>query len=129
MNLINKKNFTFSYTHSHDDAFLEIPYEAAHDGLALEIPIVYLIRNNLSVSTFSDYLYLESSAGHISTKGVWSNGSNLSCYYDNDRYSRYFYYDIDFGDKKITESDLNKIENKMKALVKQNAVFERNEVS
>jgi len=40
-----------------------------------------------------------------------------------------FYYDIDFGDKKITESDLNKIENKMKALVKQNAIFERNEIS
>jgi threonyl-tRNA synthetase len=39
-----------------------------------------------------------------------------------------FYYDIDFGDKKITESDLNKIENKMKALVKQNAAFERNEI-
>jgi threonyl-tRNA synthetase len=40
-----------------------------------------------------------------------------------------FYYDIDFGDKKLNEEDLKKIENKMKSLIKSNAEFIREEVS
>jgi threonyl-tRNA synthetase len=38
-----------------------------------------------------------------------------------------FYYDIDFGQKKISESDLKDIEKKMSFLVKQNLKFERQE--
>ena len=96
MNLINKKNFTFSYTHSQDNALFEIPYEASQDALALEIPILYLIKNNLSVSIINDHFYFGSSAGHISTEAILFNELNPSSYYNNDRYSRYFYCDIDF---------------------------------
>lgn len=39
-----------------------------------------------------------------------------------------FYYDIDFGDRKISEDDLEKIEKKMKHLVKQNLSFEKKEL-
>ena len=42
---------------------------------------------------------------------------------------RGFYYDIDFGNYKITEEDLAKLEAKMKELAKQNEVFERKEIS
>lgn len=38
-----------------------------------------------------------------------------------------FYYDIDFGDIKITEADLKPIEKKMSHLLKQNLKFERTE--
>lgn len=38
-----------------------------------------------------------------------------------------FYYDIDFGDTKITEADLKTIEKKMAHLIKQNLKFERQE--
>jgi len=38
-----------------------------------------------------------------------------------------FYYDIDFGDKKITDADLKIIEKKMAHLLKQNLKFERSE--
>lgn len=38
-----------------------------------------------------------------------------------------FYYDIDFNDIKITESDLRNIEKKMAFLIKQNLKFERTE--
>jgi len=40
-----------------------------------------------------------------------------------------FYYDMDLGDQVITESDLLKLENKMKELSKQNNPFIRKEVS
>jgi threonyl-tRNA synthetase len=40
-----------------------------------------------------------------------------------------FYYDMDLGDKKITEEDLEKIESKMNELAKQNNTFERQEIS
>ncbi|MEO8109616.1 MAG: threonine--tRNA ligase [Ginsengibacter sp.] len=40
-----------------------------------------------------------------------------------------FYYDMDLGDKQITEADLEKIEKKMKELAKQNNSFERKEIS
>ncbi len=40
-----------------------------------------------------------------------------------------FYYDIDFLDYTISEKDLEKIEQKMKALTKEKAVFERKSVS
>lgn len=40
-----------------------------------------------------------------------------------------FYYDFDFGDTKISETDFPKIEEKMKALVKEWKMFERREVS
>ena len=40
-----------------------------------------------------------------------------------------FYYDIDFGDHKVTPEDLEKIEEKMKALVKEKQEFTRREVS
>jgi len=40
-----------------------------------------------------------------------------------------FYYDIDFGETKITEEDLKKIEKKMMFFVKQNKKFERSELS
>jgi threonyl-tRNA synthetase len=40
-----------------------------------------------------------------------------------------FYYDMDLGDKKITEEDLEKIESKMNELAKQNNAFERQEIS
>jgi threonyl-tRNA synthetase len=39
-----------------------------------------------------------------------------------------FYYDIDFGETKITESDLKNIEKKMTHLIKQNLKFERAEL-
>lgn len=39
-----------------------------------------------------------------------------------------FYYDIDFGDVKITEADLKPIEKKMNHLLKQNLKFERSEM-
>jgi len=38
-----------------------------------------------------------------------------------------FYYDIDFGDTKISEADLKTIEKKMAFLIKQNLKFERTE--
>jgi threonyl-tRNA synthetase len=40
-----------------------------------------------------------------------------------------FYYDIDLGDRTITQDDLGKIEQKMKELVKQKQAFVRSEVS
>ncbi len=40
-----------------------------------------------------------------------------------------FYYDIDFGDEKITEADLKNIEKKMSFLAKQNLKFEHREES
>lgn len=40
-----------------------------------------------------------------------------------------FYYDIDFGDTKVSEEDLGLIEKKMAHLVKQNLKFERSELT
>jgi threonyl-tRNA synthetase len=40
-----------------------------------------------------------------------------------------FYYDIDMGDRKLSEDDLVKLETKMKELVKQNLSFVRKEIS
>ncbi len=40
-----------------------------------------------------------------------------------------FYYDVDFGDHKLTEEDLAKIEKTMKELTKANAEFVRKEIS
>ncbi len=40
-----------------------------------------------------------------------------------------FYYDIDFGDIKINEENLNEIEKKMQHLLKQNLKFEKSEMS
>lgn len=40
-----------------------------------------------------------------------------------------FYYDIDFGENKITETDLVKIENKMRQIVKAWERFERKEIT
>ncbi len=40
-----------------------------------------------------------------------------------------FYYDMDLGDMQISEADLEKLERKMKELVKQNNVFIRKEIS
>jgi threonyl-tRNA synthetase len=42
---------------------------------------------------------------------------------------RGFYYDMDLGDKKITEDDLALLEKKMNELAKQNNVFARKEIS
>lgn len=39
-----------------------------------------------------------------------------------------FYYDIDFGDQKISDTDLKEIEKKMAYLIKQNLKFERSEM-
>ncbi len=40
-----------------------------------------------------------------------------------------FYYDVDFGENKITDEDLVKIEKKMAELAKQNSTFQRKEIS
>ncbi|MFC0775549.1 threonine--tRNA ligase [Terrimonas alba] len=40
-----------------------------------------------------------------------------------------FYYDMDLGDKKMTEEDLAKLEKKMNELAKQNNVYVRKEIS
>lgn len=40
-----------------------------------------------------------------------------------------FYYDMDLGDRKITEEDLEKLEKKMQELARKNEVFERKEIS
>jgi threonyl-tRNA synthetase len=40
-----------------------------------------------------------------------------------------FYYDIDLGDRSISDEDLRKIETKMASLAKENSVYERKEVS
>ncbi|NPD45260.1 MULTISPECIES: threonine--tRNA ligase [unclassified Lentimicrobium] len=40
-----------------------------------------------------------------------------------------FYYDVDFGEKVVSEKDLEKIEQKMKELVKQKQTYDRKEVS
>jgi len=40
-----------------------------------------------------------------------------------------FYYDMDLGENVIADSDLEKIENKMKELAKQNNLFSRREIS
>ncbi len=40
-----------------------------------------------------------------------------------------FYYDMDLGDKKLTEDDLAALEKKMNELAKKNSVFERREIS
>lgn len=40
-----------------------------------------------------------------------------------------FYYDIDFGDKKISDADFEAIEKEMKKLAKEDLPFKRNEVS
>ncbi len=42
---------------------------------------------------------------------------------------RGFYYDIDLGDRQITEDDLRSIEKKMAELAKHNSIYERKEVS
>ncbi len=39
-----------------------------------------------------------------------------------------FYYDVDLGDRQITEEDLKKLEVKMSELAKQNSVYQRREV-
>lgn len=39
-----------------------------------------------------------------------------------------FYYDIDFGERKISEAELKLIEKKMKHIVKQNRIFARREI-
>lgn len=39
-----------------------------------------------------------------------------------------FYYDIDLGDKTISEEDLRKLEDKMRELAKQNNIYQRREV-
>src|SRR5580692_6765457 len=40
-----------------------------------------------------------------------------------------FYYDMDLGDKKLTEEDLRKLEVKMAELAKQNEIYQRKEIS
>jgi threonyl-tRNA synthetase len=40
-----------------------------------------------------------------------------------------FYYDMDLGDRQITEEDLQKLEQKMTGLARQNEVYQRKEVS
>ena len=40
-----------------------------------------------------------------------------------------FYYDMDLGDKKMTEEDLVHVEKKMSELAKKNSIFERKEIS
>ena len=40
-----------------------------------------------------------------------------------------YYYDIDLGDRKLTEEDLQKLEQKMLELAKQNNVYQRKEVA
>ncbi len=40
-----------------------------------------------------------------------------------------FYYDIDLGDRQITEEDLKKLEVKMAELAKNNSTYKRKEVS
>ncbi len=39
-----------------------------------------------------------------------------------------FYYDVDLGDRTITEEDLKKLENKMRELAKQNNPYQRQEI-
>ena len=40
-----------------------------------------------------------------------------------------FYYDMDLGDRKMTEEDLGKLEKKMNELAKQNNIYTRKEIS
>jgi len=40
-----------------------------------------------------------------------------------------FYYDMDLGDRKMTEEDLAKLEKKMNELAKQNSIYTRKEIS
>src|SRR3954470_15367522 len=40
-----------------------------------------------------------------------------------------FYYDVDLGDRQITEEDLRKLEVKMAELAKNNSIYQRKEVS
>src|SRR6478752_9304160 len=40
-----------------------------------------------------------------------------------------FYYDMDIGDRKMTEEDLGKLEKKMNELAKQNNIYARKEIS
>ncbi|MBU1684382.1 hypothetical protein KKC56_02875 [Patescibacteria group bacterium] len=40
-----------------------------------------------------------------------------------------FYYDFDFGNKKVVEDDLRKIEKKIKHLIKQDLKFEKTEIN
>ena len=40
-----------------------------------------------------------------------------------------FYYDLDFGEDKVSPEDLVKIENKMRELIKQDVKFEKSEIS
>ncbi len=40
-----------------------------------------------------------------------------------------FYYDFDFGDKKITNEDLEKIENEMKKIIEKDLKFEESEIN
>jgi threonyl-tRNA synthetase len=40
-----------------------------------------------------------------------------------------FYYDVDLGDRTISEEDLRKLEEKMKELAKKNSVYERKDIS
>ena len=42
---------------------------------------------------------------------------------------RVFYYDIDLGDRKISESDLAALEKKMNELARQNNEYKRKEIS
>lgn len=59
----------------------------------------------------------------------------LQYYYPNVKFAigppieRGFYYDIDLGDEKLTEADLEKLEKKMKELAGRKVRFERKEVS
>jgi threonyl-tRNA synthetase len=40
-----------------------------------------------------------------------------------------FYYDMDLGDKKMSEEDLGKLEKKMQELSKENSIYQRKEIS
>lgn len=68
------------------------------------------------------------SSAHLMAEAVQS-------FYPNAKFAigppieRGFYYDIDFGDDKITEEDITKLEKKMKELAGKKARFARQEVS
>ena len=89
MNFIKKKNFNFSYAYSYDDTFIEMPYGGAFHPYNLEIPILYLSRHSISLSSFNNYFQFESSVGHIVPK------LHVTVYGNEEmKYSPYYYSDV-----------------------------------
>lgn len=84
--LINKNSFSISLTHTYEDVFYDLPVDDISQDQLYQIPILYLMNNNISMKASKNFFDSELSIGHIAVSDVSISNYN---------YSRYFYYDID----------------------------------